>query len=117
MAALPMLDECHARGAHNTRLLAPGAPLLRRPVAQPARDLGCRVQIRSALRVGSAAAKRLAPSTWEGQEEGEGCPGLTVRRGNHLGCAFYGAATLGGGCAIRHLIADMTLTSVAQGAP
>jgi hypothetical protein len=27
--------------AHNTRLLAPVAPLLRRPVAQPARELSC----------------------------------------------------------------------------
>lgn len=27
--------------AQNTRLLGPGAPLLRRPVAQPARELGC----------------------------------------------------------------------------
>ena len=29
--------------AANTRLLAPGAPLLRRPVAKPARELGCQL--------------------------------------------------------------------------
>jgi hypothetical protein len=31
---------CRRVRPHNTRLRAPEAPLLRRPVAQPARDLG-----------------------------------------------------------------------------
>jgi len=47
--------------AHNTRLRAPGAPLLRRPVAQPAREPGCRARSRVALRAGSEAAKRYTP--------------------------------------------------------
>ena len=46
------------RGRITRRLLAPGAPLLRRPVAKPARELGWRARILVALRAGSAAAKR-----------------------------------------------------------
>ena len=44
--------------AYNTRLLAPGALPLRRPVAKPACGLGCQARTSSALRAGSAAAKR-----------------------------------------------------------
>ena len=63
--------------AYNTRLLAPGAPLLRRPVAQPARERGCRARSSRALRAGSAAVKRYAHT----HRQCWGC--LVAWRGRH----------------------------------